>query len=280
MPEHEPMRQPFERVPQELKAYPQWVNWRLEDDKKVPVNPSTLGNAGVHWENTWTSFQKAAATGHLGIGFVLTEDDPYTCVDLDKCVEPGMEISDETRGILDLLSGWVELSPSGTGLHVWVKNQTIVNRRSPGIEIYSSGRWMTVTGRSNPNAPPTIPERTTEVEELFASYFADHRQEFAVLPVTVEDDEIWERLFRSSNGTFFRSLFQGDTSVCYGDHSRAVILLANQLARMTDLDAGRVKNLLYQTGLIRDKWEEKRGNITWIDYQIKDAIAYMSRRQG
>ena len=75
---------------------------------------------------------------------------------------------------------------------------------------------------------------------------------------------------------FFESLFAGDTSVCHDDHSRAVIMLANQLAIVTGLDAVRVKRLLYQTGLVTEKWEEKRGNSTWIEYQIHDAIRYVS----
>ncbi len=66
----------------------------------------------------------------LGLGFVLTEDDPYTCVDLDGCVGKHGQIDVRTREILDLLSGWVELSPSGTGLHVWVRNDEPVSRRT------------------------------------------------------------------------------------------------------------------------------------------------------
>ena len=58
-----------------------------------------------------------------------------------------------------------------------------------------------------------------------------------------------------------------------------LVLLANQLAWMTDYDPGRMKGLLYETKLVREKWEERRGDITWIDYQIQDAIAYMSGRR-
>lgn len=116
MKEREP--RPFERVPQELKDLSQWVNWRQEDDRKVPVNSWTLGNAGVNWQNTWAPFDQAllvAGQNNLGLGFVLTEDDPYTCVDLDKCVGEDMQVSSRARAILDLLSGWVELSPSSKG---------------------------------------------------------------------------------------------------------------------------------------------------------------------
>jgi hypothetical protein len=58
-----------------------------------------------------------------------------------------------------------------------------------------------------------------------------------------------------------------------------VILLANQLARLTDLDAARVKRLLYQTGLVRPKWEERRGQRIWLDHQILNAIRYVARHR-
>ena len=284
MQERESIREPIERVPEELKAYHHWVNWKREDDKKVPVNPYTLGHAGVHWHNTWASFdnaQAAARRSGLGLGFVLTEDDPYTVVDLDDCVGEKGRLSAQTRDILDLLSGWVELSPSETGLHIWVRNEAPVNRRGQGIEIYSAARWITVTGRSNLNAPLVIPERTSEVAELARRYFREEQREFAPpaqLPAE-DDDEIWQRLFHSKNGDFFRALYAGDASVCYNDRSRAVIMLANQLALMTDLDANRVKRLLYQTGLVNEKWEEKRGTVTWIEYQIQDAIRYVAGKK-
>ena len=128
----------FERVPQELKEYDQWVNWRFEDDRKVPVNPMTLGNAGVSWPNSWAPFGLAVEQvrpGEMGLGFVLTEADPYVCVDLDKCINEGGELSLAARAVLDVLKGYVELSPSNQGLHVWVKSEVAIgNWRTKGIE--------------------------------------------------------------------------------------------------------------------------------------------------
>lgn len=274
----------FERVPQELKEYDQWVNWRFENDRKVPVNPMTLGNAGVGWANTWASFEMALENvrpGELGLGFVLTESDPYVCVDLDKCFDEGGEPSLAARAVLDVAKGYVELSPSNQGLHVWVKSEAAIgNRRAKGIEIYSSARWMTITGRANPRALGEIPERTEELQKLLAMYFERDESPRFVPPAAPADDmELWDRLFCAKEGGFFRSLFAGDTSVCYNDHSRAVIMLANQLAIMTDGDATRMKRLLLQTDLVDDKWFTKRGAETWIDYQIRDAIRYTSLRR-
>jgi primase-polymerase (primpol)-like protein len=282
MKEQEPAPRPYERVPEELKGHAQWVNWNPQSGRKVPLNPVTLGNASVSRPDTWTPFAQAAeraARYRLGVGFVLSVDDPYTCVDLDRCVGETREATEQARAILDLLAGWVELSPSGSGLHVWVRNEQPVNRRTQGIEVYASARWITITGRSHPHAPQEIPDRTGEIQELVYRYFPRVERAFVRPTVSLADDkEIWQQLFHARNGAFFESLFHGDVSVCYGDPSRAVILLANQLALFTDLDATRVKRLLYQTGLVRPKWEERRGTITWIDYQIEDAIRFVTGR--
>jgi primase-polymerase (primpol)-like protein len=46
------------RIPVPLLHHPQWVCWRYvhrgegRKPDKQPVNPRTLGNAGVHWANT------------------------------------------------------------------------------------------------------------------------------------------------------------------------------------------------------------------------------------
>lgn len=189
----------YERIPLELQQLPQWVNWRIDDGRKVPVNPNTLRNAGVNWPQTWSSFSNAAAVANereLGLGFVITEDDPYSCVDLDNCIDNHGQIDDRTREILDLLAGWVELSPSETGLHIWVKNDQPVSRLVKGLEVYSYSRWMTVTGRSNPQVLLDIPNRTDEIAELFARFLPTVERSFIPPePVPMGDDEIWSQLF-------------------------------------------------------------------------------------
>jgi primase-polymerase (primpol)-like protein len=88
---------PYERIPQELRQLSQWVNWLDDDGRKVPVNPSALRNAGVNWPDTWSNFgqaRHAALEQELGLGCVITEDDPHTCVDLDNCIDHHGQIDD------------------------------------------------------------------------------------------------------------------------------------------------------------------------------------------
>ena len=79
----------YERIPPELRALDQWVAWRLVAGKKVPINCQTGRNASVSDSGTWATFEEVSRWGRGdGIGFVLTEDDPYVGIDLDDVRDP------------------------------------------------------------------------------------------------------------------------------------------------------------------------------------------------
>jgi putative DNA primase/helicase len=127
-----------EHIPNDLKEYPrpQWVCWRQvprEEGKKPdkkPINPRTLGNAGPHWPNSWSTFDTAYETylchhglddpRHLdGVGFFLTIEDPFTAVDLDYCITPD-GITKLAMEIIQTLESYSESSPSGLGVRILV----------------------------------------------------------------------------------------------------------------------------------------------------------------
>jgi hypothetical protein len=47
-----------------------------------------------------------------------------------------------------------EISPSGTGLHIFVRGSLAWAIKGSGIEVYSEGRYMAVTGHRWPGTPP------------------------------------------------------------------------------------------------------------------------------
>jgi primase-polymerase (primpol)-like protein len=125
-----------DQIPLELVDYSQWVCWRYVDrgecrkPDKQPVNPRNLANAGVHWANTWAPFEVAYAVYKQhgsrrvhGIGFVLTPTDPYVAIDLDACVQED-EIASKAAQIINDLSSYTELSPSGHGIHILLAVQS------------------------------------------------------------------------------------------------------------------------------------------------------------
>ena len=101
-----------------LKEYAQWVGWTQD---KVPISPSGSPASSTNPE-TWGTCDEAKAVrsrmGLLGVGFVLTDDDPFVCIDLDKVIDEDGELESWARFICDRFDTFTEYSPSGRGLHI------------------------------------------------------------------------------------------------------------------------------------------------------------------
>lgn len=147
-------------ISQELKERSQWFCWRGEPDPKNPaklikrpVSPHTGRVADAHDPSNWASFQTAlqrweASNGRLsGIGFVLTEADPFVGIDLDDCIDEEGNIAPWADAIVKRLNSYTEITPSGRGLRIFVKGKLPPGgRRKGSIEMYDSKRFLTVTG--------------------------------------------------------------------------------------------------------------------------------------
>jgi primase-polymerase (primpol)-like protein len=156
-----------ENVPEELRERPQWVCWRLEerDGKltKVPYQPNGK-RASVTDLMTWSGFEHCVmeAAHHFdGVGFVFSSADPFVGIDLDDCRDPETgEIASWARErVLERVQeGYVEVSPSGWGVHIIVEGavrdggmRRKVLRQGDlvgEIEMYSRGRFFTITGKT------------------------------------------------------------------------------------------------------------------------------------
>lgn len=136
-----------EHIPADLRAYSQWV---CHDAAKRPINPHTGTKASVADPATWGTFEQAceafAAGRGAGIGFVFTDSDPFTGIDLD--VSEGAAPSPLQNEIYETFRSYAERSPSGRGLHIIIKGRVpaAINDRARGVEVYSTGRYFTVTG--------------------------------------------------------------------------------------------------------------------------------------
>lgn len=143
-------------LPQELRDLNQWVGWRYEErdgkSTKVPINPATGHRAKSDSPATWGSIQRALIAtetyGLDGIGFVFSETDEYTGIDLDKCLDPTTgKLEPWARRWVAVFNSYTEISPSGTGLHIFIKGKMSGKGRKKGhFEAYSKGRFFTVTG--------------------------------------------------------------------------------------------------------------------------------------
>lgn len=105
---------------------------------------------------TWTDYQTAAAAKvGDGLGFVLNGDG-IICIDLDHCLDG--QPSAEAQALIDSLPNtYIEVSPSGKGLHIWgfanLEHGRRFTRNGLSVEVYPNGRYITVTGRAYNRAP-------------------------------------------------------------------------------------------------------------------------------
>jgi putative DNA primase/helicase len=284
-------------LPAVLTAYhrPQWVCWRYvargegkKPDKK-PVNPKTLGYAGPHWPNTWSTFDTAYTTylHHCfrddeeqlnGVGFFLTPQDPFVAVDLDNCIQ-AQEITPFALKIVQTLQSYTEISPSGTGLRIVVTSPYTGNVKTPDLEIYTQHRYVTLTGHHWAGAPDTI---IAVAPSTLAALRPPPKQPEAA-PAVQEtrlfdgsDQELWGKIFTYDRfGLQHQRRFAGDLSLDRNDHSLTVVRLLNCLARWTSGDADRMRRMILMAPLSNAKWFERRQAGDWLDYQIADAIAFV-----
>lgn len=140
-------RQP--KIPAEMRGRDRWVSWKpVTRGDKVTKMPVQLNGrpASSTDPKTWVPYAKVA--GEQRKGFVLGEG--IGCIDLDHCLIDGVLTPAAERFLASLPDTYIEISPSGDGLHVFGLIPEGRGRRQVidglFIETYSIGRYMTVTG--------------------------------------------------------------------------------------------------------------------------------------
>jgi putative DNA primase/helicase len=149
----------LENIPQEITSRPQWVTWREETrdgrPTKVPYIPGTNQRASTTDLMTWRTFEEAVEAleagdpPYHGVGFVFSSGDPHAGIDLDDCRDPETgAIAEWAQKIIDRATeGYVEVSPSGRGVHIIVEGRVRDGGMRMGpIEMYSRERFFPVSG--------------------------------------------------------------------------------------------------------------------------------------
>lgn len=128
------------RLPRELLDAPRWVR----HDRKRPITPAGLPASSTN-ADTWSPYSSVnrSKIGD-GMGFVL--GDGIAALDIDHCLDASRRPDKRARLILAATPGaYTEISPSGDGLHIWGTAPPARGRVRDGIEVYSTGRYMTIT---------------------------------------------------------------------------------------------------------------------------------------
>ncbi len=127
-----------------LRRLPRWVRRNAD---KIPLTITGTPASSTR-QSTWSTFEAASESSvGAGLGFVLNGDG-IVCVDLDHCLDSRGHIAKWAADLVATMPAtYVEVSPSGDGLHVWGFGTIDKGRRSNGVEVYGTGRYITVTGR-------------------------------------------------------------------------------------------------------------------------------------
>lgn len=290
------MERVLAEFPAELIVLPQWVLWKLEERDgrrtKIPYQPNGM-KAGSTSSETWSDFQTVMEafvknSNYSGVGFVFSPDDPYVGIDLDKCRDPVTGVVEPWAvAVLDRISTYTELSPSGTGFHLIGKGKLpAAGRRKGQVEMYDSGRYFTVTG-------DRYGQSSSDAADIQASLTALHAEVLGKVPKPVKmqpattahtsatssgshpatDQAVLAKMLASKDAQAFKQFQVGDwAALGYSSQSEGDLALAGMLARYAGPHPEQIDRLFRGTGMRRDKWDEARGANTYGEMTIAKAL--------
>ena len=205
-------------VPISLTHVPQWVMWKATPkpgggQNKIPYQPDKR-NASSTDPKTWSEFHDVVSAYEespeffSGLGFVITDRDDFIGGDLDHCRDAATgELTEKAQLIVDSIDTYWEVSPSGTGIRFMGRGaEGLRSFKGAGIEVYTGGRYLTITGHSIGKSEEPKPIGRQYIERLRGLA----RGETAQAPSQVtspRDDEIVLALKES--GLYQRDLGNG-----------------------------------------------------------------------
>lgn len=290
------------RIPEILKSLAQWA---VSGAEKAPMGLNAQGrlrNVSVTRPSEWMTFDQACSiayanretvTTHIkngvlitqtgfNIGFILTESDPVSCIDLDvKDVtthpdDPSVWTTpDEFQTQINIAHGfnsYSESSQSGKGLHIWVQGKIGKGFKRGGIEVYSQERYIICTGNVWISKP-------VEARELMLRNMVTQmrpiKQEIELTeePDEVDDWYILQTAVTAANADKFIELWKGNWSTQgYPSQSEADLSLMSMFAFYSPSNA-QCRRLFRESGL--GQREKTRKN----DYHVNRLLKMIRTRQ-
>jgi primase-polymerase (primpol)-like protein len=269
----------YDLFPQQLKEQKQWVLWKKETvgDKltKIPYR-NTAQKASSTDPETWQTFEETNnwiekfPDNFNGIGYVFKEG--VVGIDLDHCFEEdGFTLEQWAKDIVDLFPSYIEISPSGTGLHIFILcnidfkgAKTYIGNGD--IERYCKGRYFTVTGNIYGEYNKLI---TVEPEHFLAWHNSYEKKEpikeiptQTISTLLPNDNKILEVMFKSKHGLKLKDLYEGNWQKYFRveekkSQSEADLSFVDSLMFFCQNDTATVDRIFRSSGLMRDKWDRK-----------------------
>lgn len=259
----------------------------LTEGEQPPMSTRAVADAAL-------SRLPAPSHEHDGyaLGFWFTADLNLFFLDLDGCVTDGQLTGDAARIVTPFLAAgcYFEGSSSGRGAHV-VGSYTgelpphrNVHPTVHSYELYTRDRGMIVNTAANTGSP--FVDCTGQLLAVLAELFPPRAAVNLLHPVgerrpewrgPEDDDELIRRMLAARGSvaaalggrTSFTELWNGNVE----KNNQADMALASHLAFWTGCDVARMDRLMRRSGLLRDKWNDRRRDTTYLGFTIVNACA-------
>lgn len=302
-----------------MRAYPQFVLWKAVASKSRPGKfdkfPCDITGAicDAHNPTKWLDADTALFTAEAfgadyGVGFVFTSNDPFYCVDIDGAYDGQQWSPLATQLCNDLTGAAVEVSHSGTGLHIigsYTGDEPEHKCKNVPlhIELYTSERFIALTGTGATGDASSVSTglgsvvtqyfagkdaesvtgewSTTHVEDsnpiqddatLIEKALESKPKEVAVMfgaePTKVAFKDLW-----NCNADVLSRAYPHDQRDDDYDASSADAALAQHLAFWTGGNCERIERLMRLSGLVRDKWDYHK---SYMNRTITNAVGRQS----
>lgn len=263
-------------VPEELRERPQWVLFKIGNDRKIPLSVHG-GYASCTDSSTWSTFDHAAAVflrnTKVCRGFNLATGSGLGGLDLDGVVREDGTLPEPQIGkqlyktLLNHLGSYCEYSPSGRGIRSFFlyHGAPLPNRKKGEIELYFEKHFLSCTGdlyegrrrlRDGTIGAARIEQSLRPIMPLLP--------QMPLKDVPEDDQELIEKMFGSRRGPTIRRLWGGD--LLHKSDSESDYALMGDLAFWTGGDVERMIRLFLSSG----RAERSKGRRA--DYLRKMAI--------
>jgi hypothetical protein len=269
----------------------QWVLWQYverEDSDKPAKMPITKGNKWADSSDpaTWLPYgvvKNAYNENDCYEGIGIMFDGSFLGIDFDDCLKDGVITDPLVEVFVDVANTYTEISPSGTGLHLYFKltgPSQLKNRRHNKYEVYTKARYFTFTENLyNQNVVRTAPP--DEVESLLQiigypwNPVAEAvNQVVSGSTINLDLEIVKQKMFASQHGTEIKTLYEGDTTQYGNDTSSAEAALCKHLAYWTNGNREAMKTLWLESGLAqRDKTQHREDYVErTLDYALSGLV--------
>lgn len=294
-----------------LRSIAQWFVWRLEwnqADGKYDKTPCAADGSVYKIDagnrENWMSYADAVTTverlqmAYAGgavtytLGFWMTKGCGYWFLDLDHALQDGQWLPFALQLCQQTYPGaLVEVTSSGKGLHIIGRGDAPPHRNKPEksvkdalapleLEFYTDGRGIAfgLTGEATGSADVVF-----DVAPLCAAYFP--YREISELSIVrrpewrgpEDDDALIDRALNARKSAAvmfgtkvgFEQLWRGEVE----HNNENDMALASHLAFWAGADSERVERLMVKSGMVRDKWFERRRDDTYLGMTVKNACA-------